>query len=296
MTSICICKQTNKMCKISIPSNRLLCATHNQCDIVANRFNYTLSEMDIVKEQLNRYNANCTASNCKRYNNILQPYFYQLLDGTSKRCPHCSWIKNESKNFNPIVVIEASPIEHFISSSVLISRKFFLYTYSVILQQHSSTDLDSMLYGCVTMSNYVNRMFEMNDICILISNGKKDDYNEKEHLHGFVIMNSDDSKKKFDKQNGVVTTKTVFGIPRTEPFEDDMFANFDEKETLQVLYGSNNDFGLDDGTFYTRVREVSDFDITEQTDMYIFIHIVYTQNIPTMKMTISFGKQFPDLL
>lgn len=181
-------------------------------------------------------------------------------------CPHCMWINQTYLN-NNLSVIE-DPIFSFThdkltGANVYATYRTFPYTFSVILQDHLSYDIHSLLINVLEFVDVLHTI-GIHDIRVLINSSYKNNLQEKEHLHAFVTMDSKKSKEKFDAIFNT-TRGTTSSHPRkirSKPYPGDTVHKLRSNATADL-------FMEEDVVSYLSTL----FPLTPMTSFYIFIQM-----------------------
>jgi hypothetical protein len=109
-------------------------------------------------------------------------------------CHHCYWLeKNNCKG--------SSPIWRDNQVTVFNACKKFQYTFNVVFQKCTSQDLPDLLQGVSKFIQYLDKVFDIQDVRVAVNSHVNHSKNVcehgKEHLHAMVAMNSKASESKF---------------------------------------------------------------------------------------------------
>jgi hypothetical protein len=130
-------------------------------------------------------------------------------------CSHCKWILCETS----LDILSYIIVDKRNNYGIVLKAAPYAYTISVLTNWHTNSDADiSLMMSGV--NEYINNFLIPNGFTnfrILINRAINRYYKAKEHLHMFIIMNSNDSKLKFDNyfntKNGIWSHKYLRAKP-----------------------------------------------------------------------------------
>lgn len=190
------------------------------------------------------------------------------------RCTHCMWVTGIYDN-NPKIPKIGEPFFKIESgfertgADVFLSQNKFRYSFQVVLQDHLSNDLHSLLADTLLVVDKLKKDYGMKDVRILVNNPYKKKLGEREHLHSFITMDSEESKDIYDHvfntKNGVSRkTKEEILTIASQPYDTDPYYEFDNEETADL-------FVEDD--VYRYLSKLTGNTIDDTTSLFIFIKI-----------------------
>lgn len=268
---LCICKENDNLCLNPRNSDVLFCDKHMSCDIFSHMVTYYDNEIPIARKQIKQW---CDQVGCnEEYKTFGKTYIYP----GGSNCPHCYWVSNiRTKKIKPRIFAV------YPQSVCFIADTHFINCLSVILRKHISTDVHLMFKELINAYMNLDK-FNIYDVVLTINSPKKKMFGgEKEHLHGFIVMNSLESQNNFNKYLSKNPTGNTT-VP-TKPYDTDQYVTFEPDDIKQLLEEKSN-------TFYERMIDIIGFnEIDETTDIY---YMLYMSKHSYIKMFVSFGLKFP---